>query len=280
VVVSRAELLRAGAADAVLAAAVERNALELWRILCAHIPGAEFHEDARGAWFVTGIRAGVWYNQILRANLDPEATGAQINRALAPFRERGLEMLWTVGSSSSPPELGVRLEAHGLPQTSEMPGMAVDLAALPSPVAVPGLRIERVADARALDRWCEAYIAGFEMEAAAGRSLADVYARIRLADNAPVRHYVGWLDGRAVASSSVVFAAGVAGVFHVGTLPQARRRGIGGAMTLAPLLEARDLGYEVGVLFASTMGEPVYRRLGFRACSTLRQFRWAPGGAA
>jgi len=268
--------VRAGASDAALAAAVEANAIELWRLLCGHIPGAEFHDDAGGSWFVTGIRAGVWYNQVLRANLQLEASDAQIDGALAPFRERGLEMLWTVGGSSRPPDLASRIEAHGLPQTNEMPGMAIDLAALPAPALVPGLRIERVADARALDRWCDAYVAGFEMEEAAGRSLADVYARIGFGDAAPVRHYVGWLDGRPVASSSVVFAAGVAGIFHVGTLPHARRRGIGGAMTLAPLLDARDLGYQTGVLFASSMGAPVYRRLGFRTCSTLRQFHWKP----
>lgn len=264
-------VLPAGASSAALAAAVEENEVELWRVLCAHVPGAEFHDEPDRTWFATGVRDGVWYNQVLAVRFKGPAIDAQIDLALAPFRERGLAMLWTMGPATHPADLPSRLEAHGLAPRTTMPGMAVDLVALPDPVPVAGLRIERVGDLAALDLWADAYIAGFEMEDAAGRSLAEIYGRIGFSDEAPARHYAGWLDGSPVASSTLFLGAGVAGVFHVGTLPAVRRRGIGAAMTLVPLLDARELGYEVGVLFASTMGRPVYERLGFRECCTLSQ---------
>lgn len=53
-------------------------------------------------------------------------------------------------------------------------------------------------------------------------------------------------------------------VFAIATVAEARGMGIGAAITLAGLVEPRERGYRYAVLFATEMGAPVYRRLGFR----------------
>ena len=60
-------------------------------------------------------------------------------------------------------------------------------------------------------------------------------------------------------------SAGVAGLYHVQVHPE-RRKGIGTALTLVPMHDARKAGYEISVLQASKMGEPVYRKIGFERC--------------
>ena len=56
---------------------------------------------------------------------------------------------------------------------------------------------------------------------------------------------------------------------------KARRLGVGAAITLAPLIEARGRGYRVSVLTATAMGVNIYRRLGFREYCPFVTYAWA-----
>jgi hypothetical protein len=47
-----------------------------------------------------------------------------------------------------------------------------------------------------------------------------------------------------------------------------------GRHTGSPLLRARELGYQIGVLQASQMGYNVYRRLGFQDFGKLSLYLW------
>ncbi len=176
-----------------------------------------------------------------------------------------------------PADLGERLLAHGFTYGSPEPGMAADLLALPEDRPVPaGLTIERVRDERDLALWTRTLATGFgegEREAA---WVGEMYRRIGLDDRAPWRHYLGRLGGEPVATASLFLGAGVAGIYFVFTVPQARRRGIGAAITLAALREARALGYRIGVLGSSAMGYGVYQRLGFREYCAFGIYEWRP----
>ena len=83
--------------------------------------------------------------------------------------------------------------------------------------------------------------------------------------------------GRPVAASSLVPGRGVAGVYCVATLPEARGRGLGTALTVLPLLEAREMGFHTGVLQSSDMGYPIYQKIGFRTTCLIDHYYKALG---
>jgi GNAT superfamily N-acetyltransferase len=87
--------------------------------------------------------------------------------------------------------------------------------------------------------------------------------------------YLGRLDGRPAATSMAFCGAGVATVLAIATVAAARDRGIGAAITLAGLREPRERGYRHGVIFATELGAPVYRRIGFRDVdATISRWLW------
>ena len=76
---------------------------------------------------------------------------------------------------------------------------------------------------------------------------------------------VGAFDGEELLSGAyVLFSHGIAGIYLVGTAEGARGRGLGELVTRAVTNIGFDRGAPFVTLQASPMGEPVYRRMGYR----------------
>ncbi|HEY4027857.1 MAG TPA: N-acetyltransferase [Candidatus Dormibacteraeota bacterium] len=255
--------------------AIEANTAE-FLVAMGRAGDGEERDDERVRWVIGGSPID-YHNCVVRAGLTPETADEAIGASVARLRAHRVPGTWHVGPSMRPADLGERLVRHGFANAGDEIGMAVDLGALPDRVAAPaGLTVRRVGDGETLAAWTRTLAAGFgegEREAA---WVGATFARIGLGDDVPWRHYLGLLDGAPVATSSLFLGAGVAGLYFVFTVATARRRGIGAALSLAPLREARAMGLRLGVLGASAMGFPVYRRLGFREHCRIHIYEWRP----
>jgi hypothetical protein len=252
--------------DAQLGLAVEENLYDLFRAV-ATLPGGELVEgtacSVHHAFPTNPMFKGIW-------GFGAESTGteAMLREALDWQRRRDAPFVFAWASSTSaPPDLDAAVAALGFePWEQNAPCQVAELASLDWGALdrVPdGFTIERVADDAALEAFGRTFGEALGVPAWAGQAWVDATRAMGIG-RTPWVPYVGWLDGAPVATNMLFCGAGVASVFGVGTIERARGRGIGAAITLAGLGEGLENGYRYGVLFATDLGAPVYRRIGFR----------------
>jgi ribosomal protein S18 acetylase RimI-like enzyme len=236
------------------------NDVAFW-LSYGRVPGGKVHDTQDASWFTTGIPDAI-FNCVLRVNLGRSSVDDGIDRILAEFGR--LPLTWNLGPDSNPADLGRRLVSHGLAYYFDLAGMSLDLRTIPRPASKPeGVRIESVRTHEELRTYMNIASRSFEVRGDLLEEITDLEQSFGF-DNPQRRRYLGYLRGVPVSTSMLFLAEGVAGVFLVATVPEARGHGIGAAMTLAALSEGASRGYRIGVLQASPMGVSMYRSLGFR----------------
>ena len=234
-------------------------------------PMRPVREDLDGFRWKTSV-PHPWFNGVL-STLPPAEDAAQtIRDTVADFQSRDVaSFTWWFAPDLDPAPWARQLLPQGFQFDDHTPGMAVALAALPAP-AQPLLVLRQVEDREMLAVWARTFILGFQLPEAMTTAFEEFISSLGI--HLPFRHYLGYLNGKSVAASTLFVGAGVAGIYNVATLAEARGQGIGSAMTLAPLREARDMGYRAGVLQSSELGYRVYERLGFQKLCQMDHFFW------
>lgn len=224
-----------------------------------------------------GDAAHDYLNLVLGTWTTEATVDAVIERTLDEVGGPGRPFTWWVWPSNEPSSLRARLEAHEFRYLDDGPLMWLDLATADLPDESPeGLTIEPVTDADVLREASDAAMPRGRDDDAARRSFREAYEALILGPDAQMAYFAGRMDGRIVATSALYTGTGLAGIYAVGTVPAARGRGYGRALTAAALREGRRRGYDSAALLSSELGEPVYRRLGFREVGSVSFFASPP----
>jgi hypothetical protein len=255
---------------ALLDASLEAELRELGRA-----GGAAFRDLPEASWAVNAEPGVNVYATRLTA-ADAPTRIAELTAALELFGP----VTWWAGPSATPPNLADLLLAAGYYLEDGEAGMAVDLDDVVRDLPRPANLV--IDDVSASDEGLEAWLE--VNRRTLGWSDGKVARRRALYRDddrqpRPWRHYVGRIDGRPVSASRLLVSGGAAMIHGLSTIAEARRQGIGAALTLAALDGGRALGCTIGVLQASSIGQGPYRRLGFRTIAPYGRYVREPAAS-
>lgn len=167
--------------------------------------------------------------------------------------------------------------ASGFTDQGSMPAMAVDIERMASSALPPDYAVVRVGADEAGRSWTETVATGFGLPPAVAQLFSPEVHATDLTPDASTQFFAVIRDGRTVATSLLLLADGLAGIYCVATLQEERGKGLGAHVTAEALRAAGRLGYRVGILQSSAMGHSVYEGLGFKDVGGVQMFLRRPG---
>jgi GNAT superfamily N-acetyltransferase len=241
--------------------------------LLRHLATSPLAERGTGdvSWAATQVASNT-HNGVTDARLTHGTVASVVAATVECFTAQQLPATWFVTDDSTPADLGVHLQAAGCRAERSAWVMGADLVDLRSdtPRLPEGVVIEEVTGDAQLHAWFQA--AGgvtFDDDDTSREHRLRLYASLGLGAGRPWRHWLATEGGRPVGTASALFTGPVVALDNIGVVPTHRRRGLGGALTLAPVTAARRAGLRVAVLGPSPDGQPLYEELGFELAPAL-----------
>ena len=237
-------------------------------------PNSEFSVKNDVSKFFTGLNLPMW-NSFWGANFTEQEVKEKVSTLISQAKRKNIPFMWWVGALSKPHNLGDYLVKAGLIK-HESPGMYLNLTEIDETKYQEALdqskiKIERVSNPKEEEQWIDIGSTAFGMDEVKDEGGPIWRVCFKFCDS-----YLATIEGKPVGVSLVLYGSGVAGIYCVGVSSEYRNRGIGKAITMAPLLQAKKKGYEISVLTASQLGFNVYSRIGFKECCKKRMYIYAP----
>jgi GNAT superfamily N-acetyltransferase len=225
------------------------------------------------AWMLRVVTPGLpdtLLNMVMRYRARRTVIAADVEQVIAPYRRHGLPFQWWLMRESAPAGLREQLYSVGMRSWGGATMMYLDLASWDAdyPASPPGVSYSRITTAAERDD--------------ALRIISHVFAVPAFpmsrwtSDNQAFTLYLAHWGNQPVATVATLPVGETVGVYHVATLPEARRRGIAGNLLLLALRESQENGLANAILTATPDGQHLYAQLGFRACGLLEQWTAGP----
>ncbi|MDG4665971.1 GNAT family N-acetyltransferase [Mycobacterium sp. 236(2023)] len=231
---------------------------------------------ARGAWglalpigggFACAAEAGSPMNKVVGAGFGTAVAPADLDAVERTFAELGVPVQVELGSLAEP-GLGDELTRRGYRLRGFENVLGQALSGPVSPATVDGVQVRRC-DPDEVDVWVDAVVEGFAHPDDVGVPSHEEFPREIVAqaerdfENAGAVAYLAVCDGAVAGGGGMRITDGIAQLTGAATVPDARRRGVQGALLAARLRDAAAAGCDMAVVTTapgSTSQKNVQRR--------------------
>jgi ribosomal protein S18 acetylase RimI-like enzyme len=229
-------------------------------LLLGSVKGGACHDAPDLKWASTGRPV---LNRVFGARFAPEMAPVRVVQITALVKSWQAFTCWLIDPDSRPDNLVSLAEVSGWNRHPPWEAMARPLdTPIPETARPEELTLARLEHPSQMAAWAENLLSESSPEYRA--AFAGVFVELGCEAHLPWSFYMACLQGKPVASSMLFLHGGIAGLYWIGTRPEARRQGIATALTAHTLRQAQQAGATLAVLQASDMGQPIYRTLGFR----------------
>jgi GrpB-like predicted nucleotidyltransferase (UPF0157 family)/ribosomal protein S18 acetylase RimI-like enzyme len=223
---------------------------------------------------VTVVRSQIkddTFNYVLSARFSENNARDRISHVASLFKKSHLPFSWWTSELDSPTSLEDHLKKEGFAFKEKNIGMYAEISNLTLESTNSSLEFKKVEDNSSLQHFCHI------ITAVGGNPTAFdvIYSKappVLYSGSAPLEMYVAYIENEPVTSGILVRHANVVGIYYVATIPQKRRQGFGSSMMVHLLSKAKEKGYSIAVLQASSQGKGVYEKLGFKACCVFSEY--------
>ena len=229
-----------------------------------------------------GPTSGTLASLVGMAQFDESKADGVIHQVIDRFAADSKGFLWVVGVSSTPPDLGTRLEAAGIKISAEMAGVA--LTELHQSFAVdPAIRVEEVGweeMRKEADLLATAMEHGFT-----GDDYICQFDALKALEHRYHSHaYLAFCeDSKTPAGFSTRFHTSdpeVVCIFDVATVEACRGRGGCRSHVARMVADVRSAGAQAIITQAvRDTSAPIFKSIGFRELCSLYLYTWLPGGS-
>jgi ribosomal protein S18 acetylase RimI-like enzyme len=211
--------------------------------------------------FVTGV-ISTSLNVAIDTRIDRRNSAALIQPVTDFFDQHQVPWGWFIT-----PAAKNDLIDHGFSLDEEAPAMYFDLQAALPKVDSRHITIEELTPANDLLSWIDPIYDGFgasDGEDTYRKLNADIFN----SGLGKLRHFVAYIDNVVVGASTLFITKNAVMIHNLATKISFTRRGVGTALTLYMMEQARQSGIRHCFLDSSTDGFGLYRKIGFKIYST------------
>lgn len=250
-----------------VAEACEMNYIHYWRAATA-ASSREWSDEGGIERCLTGLPQDI-FNVVLRCDLSSEHAAAQVDLAIVEFRARRIPVIWHVGRTTKPEDLGSILDDRGFPHDYDLVAMAADTRSNQQLTEMPrGITVRKCGSIEEIESWIDCLARSWMSPVEVSRWMLQnpffVGSPAQTSRRCTTRSlYLGLLDGAPRGAVMLLTCEGVAGLQCVGTVSEAQRKGLGEALVRTALGDAAAEGYGFVVVLSTTEGVPLYRKSGF-----------------